>query len=344
MMQRCLPEAAERVLTDDVPSIVINRFAAITQNFCLEAYFDPDEDECAISDCPYLMNMLGFCHYRCVYDMFLELFNPRNEKAKNLWSMMARDHWVDSVVNFIRDFPKEFSGERDTQSAKLEAVLKLIPAMNAVPQFQEYLDSADVVRVIAAELKNAPMSLFEAQWEAIAAIVGTDSASGARGLSSMLDQMFEKLMNRPERGFVHYQELILRVLAAMAKIMSVVRQKIMEKGFDQFMVSIVRDYPWHTLAHHAVNEFVTETLAHEDLAAYLIKPLLELAVDWFKDDASVVARAFAWDFGNRIKDCQFIEIDRDFLQKVNDMNERVAQDYGGPVDDRRYDGGYAGCD
>ena len=332
MIQRCLPESSARVLVKDANPVVINRFATITQNFCLEAYSDPDEDGSPLRDCPYLLDMLQFCRYRSVYDMFAGFFNEKNPKSQNLWPVIHRERWVTTITDFIRNFPKEFSGKVDDSSQCLEAVMRLIPAMSVAHQLQEDLATADVVRIVAAELTNAPTSLLEAQWAALTALIELDSLCGARGLGSQMDKVFDQLMKI--NGFTHYQELMLSVLGSMAKIMSMVREKMMERGFDGFLAGVLRACPGHTLAHRSICEFVSKILGHEDLATFIVKPLMAVAIDWFKEDSSVVERAFAWEFGNRIKDCAFLQIDEGFLQKVNEINDAASGDYGGPIDKR----------
>jgi hypothetical protein len=179
---------------------------------------------------------------------------------------------------------------------------------------------------------NAPVSFVDAQWAAIASLV-TDG--NAKILKAQLPRMIALV--KPEvKLFSLCQESVLRIICQLATKLDDVRRQLVAMRFGEQLAAIVRTRRRHGILLSAVRQFLTDVIAIPNFGVPMFEPFFPVMCEFFKPDAPLEARAFAWSLHDVTKESGvFVELDAKLDDETSGrmrlLAEGAAKPYGGVV-------------
>ncbi|OHS97405.1 hypothetical protein TRFO_36356 [Tritrichomonas foetus] len=325
-----LTSTAEKLFTttDEDTIVKINRLAFLTQVCCIHS------PALIQNNFSFVTRFLHFCHYRSVIEMF-RTFLGTEEKSRELQHFLLDEKIVDHVLNMIKDSPDEISDDpNDEQSQMISALFRLIPLIKSSEVLSDVISTAEAIQIVSKLFSHAPLTVLNAQWAAINAIITESNSNDAIQLA---DRFLQMLDNQDEEAFTPYMESIIQIIQKLVTFNTEFATRIIEWNIGQKLASIIEKYPKHTLAHLTITKFATQTIEVPDFAQAVLPPLYEIAQKGFEPGQPVEFRAFAFNFQKLIKEqnnqelTQFEKFDSDTIEKINELTEVVNNPYGGSL-------------
>lgn len=322
-----LQTEADKILGSPIENVSMNRLAMISKLCFL------NNPSLALSRCNFLPKMINSCYIRSVYDMFANILGTQ-PTCSIIQEGLKETGFVDSLIKCLQEIPSSFSDDILSEQ-QTTWLFNLVPLVKNSFILRESISTKESLEVISRKFDSCPISILNAQWNAISAVV---SAKNAECLLSRLSSMIDMLKVGGKSTFNPYQEYVLITLGVMTENLEAARTRVIQENLSQILNEIVLAYPNHSIALNTVSNYFVSTIKYPTFCIDMIRHVLISVNVGFQNNASISHRSFSWLFVKTYSE-HFNEVPGleelfksklgDGLNKVSEINHIVDNPYGG---------------
>ena len=225
--------------------------------------------ECSVIVCQFFPQFILFGEEPDVLDLFSKILSE-NLIAQHIQKSLIQNGFVQALINSISNAnPTDHFGGT---ALYVIGVFKIIAMSGKSPVIGPVVREPNVAIQLLRDFPEAPFQIKNARWKAVLAICTKENASS---FLSILDQACRELSFGPQ--LYEYQLDAIHLLLRFSSISQSVSEKLVQYNFANLLLSILQNYPNHTIAHSIVAKAFRDTMRNPILGPHVYQLLSYIA-------------------------------------------------------------------